>query len=118
MVRASRRCPEPGCPELGTGGRCAAHASVDRVRGSPAARGYGRTHRDRFRVGVLVRDRTCVICLAAPATVADHWPRSRRELVVAGLDPDDPQYGRGLCASCHGKATAANPDQVGGWNAR
>ncbi|MEU6709988.1 hypothetical protein ABZ897_00800 [Nonomuraea sp. NPDC046802] len=53
-----------------------------------------------------------------PSTVADHHPLSRRELVARGLDPDDPQYGRGLCTSCHGKETAANPEQAGGWNRR
>jgi 5-methylcytosine-specific restriction protein A len=48
--------------------------------------------------------------------VADHWPRDRRELERLGLDPDDPQHGRGLCASCHGKHTAKT--QPGGFNAR
>jgi 5-methylcytosine-specific restriction protein A len=65
---------------------------------------------------VLDRDVICVLCGAALATVADHWPRSRRQLVAAGLDADDPQYGRGLCASCHGTETANNPDQAGGFN--
>lgn len=69
---------------------------------------------------MLARDPNCVLCLQAdrtePATVADHYPRSRRELVERGLDPDDPQHGRGLCSSCHGRATAQH--QPGGWNAR
>ncbi|MFV2094839.1 hypothetical protein ACFHW1_05020 [Micromonospora sp. LOL_014] len=51
-----------------------------------------------------------------PSTVADHWPRDRRELVAAGLDADDPQYGRGLCARCHNQHTAVA--QPGGWHSR
>ena len=50
------------------------------------------------------------------ATVADHWPLTRRELVAAGLDPDHPARGRGLCAPCHAKATALDPRTRGGWN--
>lgn len=40
-----------------------------------------------------------------PSVVADHYPRTRRELVRLGLDPDDPRYGRGLCVSCHNNWT-------------
>ena len=50
------------------------------------------------------------------ATVADHWPTSRRDLIAKGKDPNDPNHGRGLCASCHGRETAAH--QPGGWNYR
>jgi 5-methylcytosine-specific restriction protein A len=49
------------------------------------------------------------------ATVADHYPLSRKELIDAGLDPNDPQHGRGLCKPCHDRETAQN--QPGGWNA-
>ncbi|AHH98316.1 hypothetical protein KALB_4954 [Kutzneria albida DSM 43870] len=38
--------------------------------------------------------------------VADHYPKSRRELVAAGADPNDPQHGRGLCVACHNAQTA------------
>jgi 5-methylcytosine-specific restriction protein A len=72
-------------------------------------------HEQRFRRGVLDRDPVCKVCWAEPATVADHYPKSRRQLVAEGLDPNNPQHGRGLCASCHGKETAKN--QPGGWNA-
>ena len=48
------------------------------------------------------------------ATVADHYPDDRRALVAKGLDPNDPDHGRGLCASCHSKETAKF--QPGGWN--
>jgi 5-methylcytosine-specific restriction protein A len=59
-----------------------------------------------------------VLCAAEgriiPATVADHHPRSRRELQAAGLDPDDPAYGRGLCELHHNRHTARA--QPGGFN--
>lgn len=119
-TRASRVCSTPGCPTLTAGGRCPdCRRDADQARGTASARGYGAEHRGRFRAGVLARDRQCVLCPAdqpAPATIADHWPLSRRELEAAGLDPDDPANGRGLCVPCHGRETARH--QPGGWNAR
>jgi 5-methylcytosine-specific restriction protein A len=68
---------------------------------------------------VLRRDPICVVCKTAPATVADHHPVSRRELVAMKVsDPDAPSRLRGLCASCHSRETANSPDQAGGWNRR
>lgn len=120
MPRAMKPCSTPGCPELVEHGtsRCAdcAH-QADRRRGTAADRGYtGRGHR-RFRRKVLDRDPICVIagCMA-PATVADHWPLSRRELVERGMNPDDPGAGRGLCEPHHAAETAKH--QPGGWAAR
>lgn len=85
----------------------------DLARGSSTRRGYGRAHRTRFRPGVLARDPVCVICNLRVSTVADHYPLSRRELVDAGMDPDDPVHGRGLCAPCDRRQTAQR--QPGGW---
>jgi 5-methylcytosine-specific restriction protein A len=87
-------------------GKCARHLKMaDRQRGSSTARGYGAEHRDRFRAGVLQRDDwTCVLC-GHVATVADHHPLTRRELVAQGLDPNDPARGRSLCQSCHSSHT-------------
>jgi hypothetical protein len=49
--------------------------------------------------------------------VPDHHPRSRRELIAAGVaDPDADEYLRPLCAPCHNPETARN--QPGGWNRR
>jgi 5-methylcytosine-specific restriction protein A len=130
MPHALRVCPTPGCPELTTGGRCDAHTqAAEHHRGPARSRGYGRQHERRFRPAVLRRDPLCVCtggccpnhqhgppsCLA-PSTVADHWPRSRRELATAGGDPNDPANGRGLCAPCHNHHTAHA--QPGGWNTR
>jgi 5-methylcytosine-specific restriction protein A len=107
-----------GCPTLvDGGGRCPAHQqSAEQARGTAAQRGYNqRGHTHRFRPEVLAKhDGICVLCQVAPATVADHWPLSRRELEARGMDPDDPAVGRPLCAPCHGGATATN--QPGGWN--
>jgi len=128
MARAMRTCPRPGCPtlvEAGTGA-CAQHQrSDDRARGTRQQRGYGVAHEKRFRHGVLSRDPLCVCieqahghgtqCLAA-STVADHWPRDKRELIALGLDDHDPTHGRGLCKPCHDRHTASA--QPGGWNAQ
>jgi 5-methylcytosine-specific restriction protein A len=115
--RALTVCSRPGCPNLTESGRCAGcRAEAEQARGSARQRGYGKAHEDRFRKGVLERDVVCVLGCGRLATVADHWPLSRRQLVERGLDPDDPGRGRGLCASCHGSETSVN--QPGGWNAQ
>jgi len=87
-------------------------AATDRARGR---RGYDtRGHRKRFRLSVLHRDPLCVLC-GHIATIADHYPKSRRDLINTGSDPDDPQHGRGLCKPCHDTETATH--QPGGWHA-
>ena len=109
-------CSRPGCAELTTGGRCdGCKREAEQARGSASRRGYGRTHENRFRKAVLDRDPVCRLCGKAASTVADHWPLSRRELVAKGLDPNDPQRGRGLCKPCHDRSTGRL--QPGGWNA-
>lgn len=110
-----RICTVPGCPEYTTGGRCDEHRREAEVRrGTARQRGYGRGHEQQFRPGVLARDPVCVLCKAAPSVHADHYPLSRRELVAAGLDPNDPEHGRGLCGRCHSSETATH--QPGGWH--
>jgi 5-methylcytosine-specific restriction protein A len=117
--RALTTCSTPGCGQLVKSGRCDDCATIaERQRGSSSARGYGKRHRDRFRRAVIERDICCVLCIThgqwTLATVADHWPLSRRELVERGMDADDPDHGRGLCHDCHSKETAIN--QPGGFN--
>src|SRR5690606_30750106 len=89
---AMRVCSVAGCPTIydGTGSRGPGHRKrADRDRGTAAERGYtGRGHR-AFREEVLTRDPICVMCEIRQATVADHYPRSRRELVELGMDPND-----------------------------
>ena len=117
MPRAWSICSTPGCgtatPRSGRCDECA--AAADLARGTAAQRGYGSRHRKTFRATVLDRDPICMECQIRPSTVADHHPLSRRELEAMGEDPNDPKHGRGLCASCHGRATVIN--QPGGWSA-
>jgi 5-methylcytosine-specific restriction enzyme A len=82
-------------------GLCADHLKQVRA-------GYGtRGHKEQFRLPVLARaGYKCVLC-GEPANIADHYPHSRRELVAAGLNPDDPQYGRALCKRCHDTSTGS-----------
>jgi hypothetical protein len=101
------------CPAIHEGtGKCPAclaktRAVSDRDR-RPQGNPYnGRGHKS-FRAAVLARDPVCVLCGLAPATVADHYPTERRDLVAAGLDPDDPERGRALCKPCHDKVTGSN----------
>lgn len=116
MPRALRTCPVPGCPQLTSGGRCGTHRrQADQARGSRQSRGYG-SHWEAKRGDYLKRNRWCRLC-QAKATVADHYPVSKRDLLAQGVtDPDADHRLRPLCASCHGKETAKH--QPGGWNAR
>ncbi|MGZ4589148.1 MAG: hypothetical protein ACXVX9_15245 [Mycobacteriaceae bacterium] len=117
MARArSRVCSTPGCPTITSTSRCSDCIRLaEQTRGTASERGYtGRGHRG-FRLNVLARDPICVLCELAPSTVADHWPLSRRDLLAAGLDPNDPSRGRGLCKRCHDQSTAR--EQPGGWAA-
>lgn len=115
MPKALRVCSVPSCPELTSGGRCDQHRrQADRVRGTTTERGYSTPGHRRFREAVLARQPICVLCHRARSTVADHYPLSRRDLIAAGLDPNDPQHGRGLCKPCHDSSTARL--QPGGWN--
>jgi 5-methylcytosine-specific restriction protein A len=116
MPHAKRICSTPGCPEITDGGRCPTCTTrSEQRRGSAAQRGYDARWRAK-RAAYLRRHPTCVLD-GAIATVADHHPLSRRDLVAQGVpDPDADHRLRALCAGCHGKATAEL--QPGGWNAR
>lgn len=115
-----RVCSVSGCPTIyprTEGSKCAHHRrEADKARGTATERGYNTRGHQEFRRQVLHRDPVCVACNVAPSTDADHYPHDRRELIRLGLNPNDPNNGRGLCHSCHSKATAAN--QPGGWNNR
>lgn len=124
--RALKVCSTRGCPELVQSGRCpTCQANAEQRRGTAAQRGYDSKHRSTFRRNVLRKNPLCVCedqghdhgtqCLR-PSTVADHHPLSRKELVDAGLNPNDPAHGRGLCKGCHDRHTSEA--QPGGWNAR
>lgn len=132
MARAMKVCSCLGCAahrgtcvEIVSSGRCARCGKVaELARGTASQRGYDQVHQSVFRRGVLQQHPLCQCADAhskhcagqAPSTVADHWPRSRRELVRLKLNPNDPRYGRGLCAPCHNWHTSQA--QPGGWAAR
>ena len=119
-----RVCSTDGCPEYTQQGKCDQHRQqAEQRRGSARQRGYNRAHEVRFRKPVLQRDPTCVCTdeshghgspCGQPSRHADHYPQDRRALVQAGLNPNDPRYGRGLCGPCHSSETAHH--QPGGWN--
>ena len=122
-----RVCSRPGCPTIhDNGGRCpACRAEAEAIRrpnGSPYAT---RGHRQGFRAPVLAKHPYCQctgqcgkhddMC-AQRSTIANHYPTERVDLVAQGLNPNDPQYGRGECVDCHNAYTART--SPGGWNAR
>jgi 5-methylcytosine-specific restriction protein A len=111
-----RVCSVHGCPTLypsTEGSRCPAHRRQARAARTDNTVYSTRGHRT-FRTAVLTRDPICTLCHLAVSTVADHYPRTRRELVAQGLDPNAPEHGRGLCAPCHNKWTAQS--SPGGWH--
>ena len=120
MPRAARTCAR--CPTVIPNGErlclpclTAQRAASDRAR-RPDGNPYATHGHHTFRTAVLARDPICVLCHRRWSTVADHHPISRRDIEAAGLNPDDPNHGRGLCKRCHDRETARN--QPGGWNAR
>jgi len=112
-----KTCSKPGCPTLveAGDGRCKPHkAEADRARGTATERGYTGAGHQAFARAVLRRDKVCVMpeCDRA-AKHADHHPLSRKELIAAGLDPNDPRHGRGLCHEHHSSETTQH--QPGGF---
>lgn len=115
MARANRTCNT--CPTVITSGsrchRCTRAADIR--RGTAHQRGYTSPGHQAFRRAVLQRDPICVTpdCHSW-ATIADHWPLSRRDLIEQHHNPNDPQHGRGLCKRHHDQSTSTL--QPGGWN--
>lgn len=121
---AWRVCSNPGCGTLHEGtGRCATCERAAERRRRPRGNPYSSRGHLAFREAVLAMNPRCVcrgcgghdgLC-AAVATVADHFPHERADLVAMGQDPDDPAHGRGVCAPCHDRKTART--RPAGWNA-
>lgn len=125
MALQYRLCSSPHCGTLHQGtGRCGdCQRAADRQR--PRGRNpYSTKGHKKFRALVLARDPLCVcqgdcgrhasLC-AKRATVADHHPYERQELIDLGWDPNGAEHGRGLCAGCHSAKTART--RPGGWHA-
>jgi len=109
-------CPTVGCPELvdrtigdcprghATQRRKAAQRRTDALRPSAAARGYGPAWR-KHRTAYLRANPRCCDC-GAPATVPDHDPITRAELVRRGdPNPDAWRHLRPRCRPCHSSKT-------------
>lgn len=114
-----RVCSVPGCATIydTTQSRCPTHETAAKQKHWAHTKAYNtKGHRITFRLAVLRRDPICTICHLAQSVVADHYPSGRDELIELGLDPNDPQHGRGLCTPCDKTQTAAR--QPGGWNNR
>ena len=104
---APHPCNQLGCREVLPRGQryCAAHQravhqAVDRERGSPSMRGYGRQWR-MVRAAVLADEPLCRICAehgrTTAATEVDHVDANSRNNDRANLRP--------LCKPCHSRRT-------------
>jgi 5-methylcytosine-specific restriction enzyme A len=106
-TKAPTPCTRCGSPAI-KGGRCQRHSrQADGQRGTATQRGYTSDGHQAFRDEVLkAAGHRCAVC-GAEADIADHYPHSRRELVVLGMNPDDPRHGRALCKRHHDQHTAS-----------
>jgi 5-methylcytosine-specific restriction protein A len=104
----------PSCPELTTGGPCAEHAKQRaKQRTNRGGSAYGRNWRERVQPRFIYQNPWCVLCGRA-ASVADHWPTSRRDLVARGEpNPDAFEHLRALCKACDAKERPKR--EPGGW---
>ena len=115
--RPHQRCTTPGCPGRVTTGRCAhcleTRQTNPRLRiETTAERGYGSPWRTR-RYAYLTTHPYCALC-GRLATIADHYPIARRQLVATGDPaPDADHHLRPLCKPCHDHETGLR--QPGGW---
>lgn len=102
MKRACHRCSKPTDDATGLCPDCRASYR------SPTERVYDELAWRRVSANFLRLHKWCVLCLerglTTPATVADHYPRTRRELFAAGIDnPDAFEYLRPLCKADHSR---------------
>lgn len=111
MKRARLVCGTCGRPGAGaTCARCrrARRAAKDATqRALPWDHVYRTAEWRAARRAVLARDPVCVLCGAAPATVADHIIPLRALWTIAGWtrSPYDIDNLRGICARCNGRRT-------------
>lgn len=111
-----RVCNVSGCPTISDSSRCPVHNAETMRSNKRGIHRYDTAGHRHFRTAVIAKHPVCVLCGRRMTTIADHYPTSRRALIDQGLDPNDPQYGRGLCKPCHDSETAKH--QPGGWNNR
>lgn len=113
-ARPPHPCTRPGCGNLVPHGQQCPNHERDANRPNAYQRGYTTRRWRVIRKRFLATHNQCVDC-GAPATVPDHDPYERRELIAMGVpDPDAFEYLKPRCIPCHNKRTArATP---GGWN--
>ena len=125
MPRAGKPCSTTGCPEIvpaGTGRCSECRRRAERVRGTATQRGYGGRAWQATRRAFLRQPQNKICAIRGPkctvvATVPDHWPDSRKDLIARGVpDPDAFHRLRPACVACHNAATAEN--QPGGFRLR
>lgn len=119
--RASRRCPR--CRKTYTGTDCSTCQGRDQAyrdaRPDDASAFYHTSEWARISRGFIRQHPWCVLCAAAgervPAKVADHHPRSRRQLADDPRirNPDAWCFLRALCIGHH--RTETNRLQPGGF---
>ncbi len=112
MISRLVTCPVPGCPRLTGGGRCPVHLARPR-QASATARGYGSEWR-RIRKAFLAANPRCVgdgtgshhPSCDGYATIPDHDPITRAELVRMGVpDPDAFYRMKPRSKPCHNSKT-------------
>jgi 5-methylcytosine-specific restriction enzyme A len=101
-----RPCAQPGCSELvrGRDSTCEEHArqraSQRENRGGSS---YGRRWSATIQPQFLYHNPWCALC-GREAKVADHYPKSRKDLIKEGVDmPDAFRRMRPLCMACDAK---------------
>jgi 5-methylcytosine-specific restriction endonuclease McrA len=78
---------------------CPAHGNISK-RLSYRQRGYTKDFQAQ-RLKLLADSPSCSLC-DQPATVADHHPIERAQLLLMEVkDPDDLEWLRPLCTKCH-----------------
>ena len=106
-TRPPSPCSVPQCGGFSeVRGRCRAHATErERDRGFANERGYDARWR-ALRIDYLLAHPICIDC-GAQATVPDHFPRSRKELLAdpTVVDPDAWEHLVPRCKPCHDSST-------------
>lgn len=108
-------CPTPGCPALIPPTTRACPECLKRVRHTTDTKPYTSAGHRKARAKLLALHPFCQCdgCKAhkglctRKATIADHYPLERFELIAEGKDPNDTRFMRALCKKCHDIKTAA-----------
>lgn len=108
-------CPTPGCPALIPTKDRACKECLKRIRHTTDRTPYKSIAHRRARAKLLALHPYCQCegCKAhkglctQKATIADHYPLERFELIAEGKDPNALCYMRALCKKCHDIKTAS-----------